>query len=62
MAGRRSGVSCSFITTSPTKVEGATRSTSIGKGSPAFTPSGVALATMSYPPGSTDPVEIANVG
>ena len=36
-----------FITTSPTKVEGAMRSTSIGSGSPAFMPIGEALTTMS---------------
>ena len=44
-----------FITTSPTKVDGSIRSTSIGSGSPGFIPSGEALTTTSKPAGSRDP-------
>ena len=46
-AAARNGVISCFITTSPTNVSGAIRSTSIGSGSSSFIPSGVALTTMS---------------
>jgi hypothetical protein len=49
------GVISSFMTTSPTSVEGIRCVTSMGSGSPAFMPSGVALTTMSNPAGSFDP-------
>jgi hypothetical protein len=45
----------SFMTTSPTKVDGAMRSTSIGSGSPSLMPSGVALTTKSWPARSAEP-------
>ena len=51
----RKGVISSFITTSPTNVVGEIRSTFSGSGSSFFMPSGVALTTMSYPPGSAEP-------
>ena len=46
-AAARNGVIVCFITTSPTNVDGAIRSTSIGSGSSSFMPSGVALTTRS---------------
>ena len=46
-AAARNGVIVCFITTSPTNVLGAIRSTSMGNGSSSFMPSGVALTTRS---------------
>ena len=57
-AASSSGVTAGAVITSPTNIDGRSRSAGTGRGSPSRIPAGVALQTRSKPVGSAGPGEV----